>query len=180
MATAEDEVTKVVSKRLSSPIVTGIGAKSGFAVVTVKQFLMHPEVGILAAITKAFAEAEISIDHLTTTTDSVSVIVFEKELEEGKLAAVATSLSRNLELFEAPFSFLGKIALISIVGEGMVGRVGIISAITGVLAEKRISITGIFSSPGASNITIAVPESDMKKTVNTLYDVFFAQPIKRD
>ena len=72
-------------------VVVGIAGTKGFTVVALEKALMNSEIGFARKVLDVFATHGISIEHMPTGIDTMSVIVSDKQLG-GKLEAVLEDL----------------------------------------------------------------------------------------
>ena len=66
-----------------------------------------------------------------------------------------------------------EIALIAVVGLGMVYRKGVAARLFSALADADVNIRMIDQGSSEINIIVGVDESDYEKAVKALYDAFF-------
>ncbi len=147
--------------------VTGIAGIKNMAAVSICKSMMQP-----SFYQKAFGllcELGIKFHTLPSGTDKICVAVDGKDIEgrEGQLLrAIKKELSPDGVEIESG------VALISVVGRGMVGDSGAVSRILAAAERHGINIRFIEQSIGGLSITIGVNESAFTDTVKAIYDEF--------
>jgi aspartate kinase len=149
--------------------ITGISGKKGFTVITVEKTFMNADLGFFRKICSVFETNEISIEHMPSSIDSVSIIVPSDQIA-GKLQKVL----EEIKIYTSPdaVTIEDKISLIAIVGKGMVKKKGISSKIFTALAKENINIKMINQGSSELNIIIGVDEKDFEKSIKAIYDSF--------
>ena len=170
----QDKGTWIVAHRenpaQSGKIVTGIAGKKGFSSLRVEKAMLNNEVGFAAKLLNIIASAGVSFEHVPSAIDSMSVIVDS--------AAFRANRSRILESVQdilhpdATIVDTG-IALIAVVGMGMVYKKGVAAKVFSALAKAEVNIRMIDQGSSEINIIVGIDEPDYEKAVNALYDAFF-------
>ena len=96
--------------------ITGIAGKKGFVAVNIDKDMMNSEVGFCRKALEAFEENGISIEHMPSGIDTMTVFVHQEEFE-GKEQQVISSIRRlvNPDIIDLE----ADLALIAVVGRGM-------------------------------------------------------------
>lgn len=164
--------TTIVCKRNRfDSLVTGIAGKSGFCALSIKKYLMNQEVGFVCRALEIIAQEGISIEHMPSGIDSISIIIRSEELPTEKERRIIERLS--LELKVDFIEVRRDLAIVVIVGEAMAKTVG-----TTARAATRLSKAGInleIINQGASEISVmfGVREEYVDYAVKELYKEFF-------
>ena len=164
--------TVIVCKRKSfDSLVTGIAGKSGFCTLNIKKYLMNQEVGFVCKALQIIAEEGISIEHMPSGIDSISIIIRSEEFPTEKERRVIERMS--LELHVDLVEVRRDLSIVVIVGEAMAKTVG-----TTARAASRLSKAGInleIINQGASEISVmfGVREEYVDYAVKELYKEFF-------
>lgn len=160
---------KLSDSELKSTEVAGIAGKKGFSMICVEKSLMNRETGFVYRLLGILNEHDVSFEHFPSSIDSISVIVEEEQLR-GLDDVLLEQIRKQLE----PDSlYIEKnLALIAVVGEGMVRTVGIAGKAFSALGDAGINIRVINQGASEINIIIGVAESDYEATVATLYAAF--------
>ncbi len=150
-------------------MITGIAGKKGFAVVTIDKDMMNQELGFGRRILWAFEKNGISFEHLPSGIDTMSVIVSESALENKKTALLADIIAlTNPDHIHVEYG----IALIAVVGRGMVQTKGTASKIFTAIYENDVNIRMIDQGSSELNIIIGVKSEDFEKAMNAIYNAF--------
>jgi aspartate kinase len=166
--------TMVVPKREVKPgecAVVGIASDTGFVNLYVDKYLMNREVGFCRRLLQILEEEGVSIEHMPSGIDNVSVVLREARFDAAREQRVVARIKAEF----APDNMLVERghALIMVVGEGMQYAVGMAARATKALADARVNIEMI--NQGASEISImfGVKASDRDRAVQGLYREFF-------
>ena len=149
--------------------ITGIAGKKGFVAVSIDKDQMNQEVGFCRRALQAFEEHGISIEHMPSGIDTMTVFVHQEEFE-GKEQQVMSSLRR---LVDPDFTELeADLALIAVVGRGMKSQRGTAGRIFSALAHANINIRMIDQGSSELNIIIGVSNDDFETAIKSIYDIF--------
>ena len=153
-------------------VITGIAGKKGFAVVTIEKDMMNRELGFGRRVLSAFEKHGISFEHLPSGIDTMSVIVAESAIENKKTALLAdiTALT-NPDRLHVEYG----IALVAVVGRGMVQTKGTASKIFRAIYESDVNIRMIDQGSSELNIIIGVKSEDFEKVMNGIYNAFVTE-----
>ncbi len=148
-------------------IITGIAGKKGFVAYTIYKKHLSNEIGFIRKVLEIFEERCISIEHVPTGIDSISVVValkevlpFENEIIKEINDAVKPD---NIEVSE-------EMALIAVVGRNMKSRPGVSGIIFNTLGENDINVKLIAQGLGEIDVILGVLNKDYEKTINSLYN----------
>ncbi len=167
----EAEGTMIVESTCQKPdyTITGIAGKKGFVAVSVDKDMMNSEVGFCRKALQAFEENGISIEHMPSGIDTLTVFVHQAEFE-GKEQQVMSSLRR---LTNPDFTELeADLALIAVVGRGMKSQRGTAGRIFSALAHANINVRMIDQGSSELNIIIGVSNDDFENAIKAIYDIF--------
>ena len=80
----EDKGTLIVEATCRTPrfTITGIAGKRDFASITIEKAMMNGQVGFCHKVLGVFAENDISIEHMPSGIDTLTVFVHQDEFEE--------------------------------------------------------------------------------------------------
>ena len=154
---------------VSSTEIAGIAGKKDFAMISLEKSLMNREVGFVHRLLGLLREYGISYEHCPSSIDSVSVIVLTEHLK-GLDEVLREAISRQLE--PDTITIEKNLALIAVVGEGMVHTVGIAAKIFSALAGAGINVRVINQGASEMNIIIGVADRDYERAVRALYGAF--------
>ena len=163
--------TWIVSKRTHyDSLVTGIAGDKGFATITVDKYLMNHQVGFLADLLKIFAEEGLSIDHIPSGIDTVTIVLRKKYFTQEKEERIVNRIEKELG---AKCKVDRDLAIVMIVGEAMANSVGIMARAATALSNAGINLRIV--NQGASEISMmfGVSESYCSYAVRVLYKELF-------
>ena len=166
--------TIIVSKRKNyDSLVTGIAGEKGFCTLNMSKYLMNKEVGFLMKVLKIIAEEGISIEHMPSGIDSVSVIIRSSELSPDKERKIVERISLELNVDE--ISVKRDLSIVMIVGEAMAKTVGTTARAASALSKAGINLEII--NQGASEISVMFGGRDeyCNYAVRELYKEFFTK-----
>lgn len=164
--------TLIVSKRKNyDSLVTGIAGEKGFCTLNMSKYLMNKEVGFLMKVLSIIADEGISIEHMPSGIDSVSVIIRSSELSPDKERKIIERISLELQVDE--ISVKRDLSIVMIVGEAMAKTVGTTARAATALSKAGINLEII--NQGASEISVmfGVRDEYCKYAVRELYKEFF-------
>ena len=149
--------------------ITGIAGKRGFVAVNIDKDMMNSEVGFCRKALEAFEENGISIEHMPSGIDTMTVFVHQEEFE-GKEQQVISSIRRlvNPDIIDLE----ADLALIAVVGRGMKSTRGKAGRIFSALAHANINVKMIDQGSSELNIIIGVSNNDFDNAIKAIYDIF--------
>ena len=170
----DDHGTWIVAHRENpaqkGKVVTGIAGKKGFSSLRVEKAMLNNEVGFAAKLLNIIASAGVSFEHVPSAIDSMSVIVDSQAFRANR-ALILENVQEELHP-DATIVDTG-IALIAVVGIGMVYKKGVAAKVFSALAEADVNIRMIDQGSSEINIIVGIDEADYEKAVNALYEAFF-------
>lgn len=152
-------------------IITGIAGKRGFSVITIEHHQMHSQIGFGRRVLETIEEHGLSFEHLPSGIDTMGVIVQSAELNE-KREKIIEALSRSVR----PDSITVEdgIALIAVVGRGMVKYKGTAARVFKSVSDAGVNIRMIDQGSSELNIILGVDEEDFERAVSAIYREFVA------
>ena len=151
-------------------VVTGIAGMKGFSSIRVEKAMLNNEVGFAARLLDIIANAGVSFEHVPSGIDTMSVIVDSEDFRAQRsriMEDIQDRLSPDALIVDT------SIALIAIVGLGMVYRKGVAARVFTALANADVNIRMIDQGSSEINIIVGVDEADYEKALIALYDEFF-------
>ncbi len=167
----EDKGTLIVEGTCRKPrfVITGIAGKKDFASITVEKAMMNSEVGFCKKVLEVFDENHISIEHMPSGIDTMTIFVHQDEFEEKEQKVIA-GIHRRVE---PDFLELeSDLALIAVVGRGMRATRGTSGRIFSALAHANVNVKMIDQGSSELNIIIGVRNHDFDAAINSIYDIF--------
>jgi aspartate kinase len=167
----EDEGTWIVESTChqSKYTITGIAGKRGFVSVNIDKDMMNSEVGFCRKVLSAFEENGISIEHMPSGIDTMTVFVHQPEFE-GKEQSVISAIRRMAK--PDTIELETDLALIAVVGRGMKSTRGTAGRIFSALAHANINVKMIDQGSSELNIIIGVSNADFENAIRAIYDIF--------
>ena len=162
-------VPELSEKTLTGTEIAGIAGRRDFSMINLEKSLMNREVGFAHRLLGILREQGISFEQCPSSIDSISVIVEDAQLQ-GMDELILEEIRRQLEPDQLTLE--RNLALIAVVGEGMVRTVGIAAKIFTALKEGGINVRIINQGASEMNIIIGVAASDYEDAVRALYAAF--------
>ena len=150
-------------------VITGIAGKKGFSVLTIEKDMMNSEIGFGRKVLEVFEENGISFEHLPSGIDTMSVVVATSALE-GRRDRLMQSVARMVRP-DSVFIEDG-LALVAVVGRGMIKAKGTAARVCDALARADINIRMIDQGSSELNIIVGVSEDEYEDAVNAIYGEF--------
>ena len=167
----EDKGTLIVEGTCRRPkyTITGIAGTDGFAAITIEKAMMNSEIGFCRKVLQVFEENDISIEHMPSGIDTMTIFVHKDEFEEKEqnvLSAIHKAVSPDHIELESD------LALIAIVGRGMRATRGTAGRIFSALAHAHINVKMIDQGSSELNIIVGVRHDEFKNAIRALYEIF--------
>ena len=150
-------------------IITGIAGKKGFSVITIEKDMMNSEIGFGRRVLEILEDNEISFEHLPSGIDNMSIVVSTASLENRREKIVNTIL-RNVKADSVAVE--DGLALIAIVGRGMVKAKGTAARVFDSISNAGINIRMIDQGSSEISIIVGIEEHDFEKALNAIYREF--------
>lgn len=168
----EDSGTMIVSD--SHPInhtetITGIAGKNNFTFISIEKTMMNDEKGFIRKLVSVFESNDISIEHIPSSIDSISIIVSDSEIHT-KLDKVI----EEIRIYCKPDSITtySDMSLVAIVGRGMINNRGASAKIFTTLANNGVNIKMITQGSSELNVIIGIESKDFNKAISSIYEAF--------
>ncbi|MCR5771152.1 MAG: ACT domain-containing protein, partial [Butyrivibrio sp.] len=125
--------------------------------------------GFVRKVLQSFEDHDISIEHVPSGIDTMTVFVHEDDFI-NKEQAVVSEIHRlaKPDMLEIE-SDLG---LIAVVGRGMKSTRGTAGRIFSALAHANVNVRMIDQGSSELNIIIGVENRDFEKAISAIYDIF--------
>ncbi len=169
----ENSGTLIVSEKLPSQRdVTGIASGGGYCSFTLQKFLMNREKGFGRMLLSIFEEMNLSYEHCPSGVDNISIILDQNQLKPEDVNNIIRTIDDRLKPDDIKVEF--GIALVAVVGEGLLHKIGVLSQAAAALSKAGVNIK--LCNQGSSEISMifGIDASDEKKAVNALYSEFFS------
>lgn len=167
----EDKGTLIVEGTCRKPrfTITGIAGKKDFASITVEKAMMNSEVGFCKKVLEVFEENDISIEHMPSGIDTMTIFVHQDEFEEKEQKVIA-GIHRAVE--PDYLELESDLALIAVVGRGMRATRGTSGRIFSALAHANVNVKMIDQGSSELNIIIGVRNEDFETAIRAIYNMF--------
>ena len=150
-------------------IVTGIAGKKGFCTITLEKDKMNDEVGFGRRVLEILENHSICFEHLPSGIDTMCVTLNNRDLE-GIRDMIVNEICQEVE--PDSISIEENIALIAIVGRGMVKAKGTAMRIFRAIYDADVNIRMIDQGSSEKNIIIGVGEDDFEVAMRAIYNEF--------
>ena len=150
-------------------VITGIAGKKGLSVITIEKDMMNAEIGFGRRVLEVLEEYEISFEHLPSGVDTMSVVVSTASIDPYR-ERLLTSINRMVR----PDSIVIEdgLALLAVVGRGMVKSKGTAARVCDAISNAGINIRMIDQGSSELNIIVGVEEADLEGATNAIYKEF--------
>ena len=168
----EDRGTMIVPSATdydSKHVITGVAGLRGFSAITVEKDRMNSEVGFIRRVLEVFEENEVSIEHVPSGIDTLSVVLETKALDKVR-DRLLTRIQRSAR--PDSISVEDELALIAVVGRGMVKAKGTSARVFDAISNAGINIKMIDQGSSELNIIVGVAEHDFEKALEAIYNEF--------
>jgi len=149
--------------------ITGIAGKQGFASITIEKAMMNSEIGFCRRVLQVFEDNDISIEHMPSGIDTMTVFVHQSDFEEKEqkvIAGIHQAVQPDTVELESD------LALIAIVGRGMKAKRGTSGRVFSALAHAHVNVKMIDQGSSELNIVVGVRNHDFENAIRALYDIF--------
>ena len=150
-------------------VITGIAGKKGFSVLTIEKDLMNAEIGFGRKVLEVFEDNDLSFEHLPSGIDTMSLVISSAALE-GRRDKLMQSVARAVHP-DSVFIEDG-LALVAVVGRGMIKAKGTAARVCDALARADVNIRMIDQGSSELNIIVGVDEDEYETAVAARYGEF--------
>ncbi len=166
-----DKGTLIVESTCRQPkyTITGIAGTDGFAAITVEKAMMNSEIGFCRKVLEVFEKNGVSIEHMPSGIDTMSIFV-NKDTFEEKEQKILSDINKAVNPDHIELE--SDLALIAVVGRGMKSTRGTAGRIFSALAHAHINVKMIDQGSSELNIIIGVKHEDFKAAIRALYEIF--------
>lgn len=149
-------------------VITGIAGQKDFVAINISKQMMNNEIGFCKSLLDILYENRISLEHMPTGIDTVTLIIAkpDKEILDHTVAEIKEKCNPTaIEVSEG-------LALIAVVGHGMHKVKGTASRVCKSLSDASVNIRMIDQGSSEMNIIVAVENSDYNTAIAALYKEF--------
>ena len=169
-----DEGTWIVetTARKQEQVITGIAGKKDFCTVFISKAMMNSEIGFCRKVLQAFEENQISVEHMPSGIDTMTVVVHEDEFMHKEQKVI--SAIHRLAVPDA-IEIESGLALVAVVGRGMKSASGTAGKLCNALANAGINIKMIDQGSSQLNIIVGVRNEDFETATKAIYNTFVTE-----
>ena len=154
---------------ISPDVITGIAGKAGFSTITIEKDMMNSELGFGRRVLQVIEENDVKFEHFPSGIDTMTVVVPTKDLN-AKRADITAGICKavnpdNIFVEES-------LALIAIVGRGMVKAKGTAARVFTALANSGVNVRMIDQGSCELNIIVGVDSNDYITALQAIYNEF--------
>ena len=131
--------------------------------------MMNSEIGFGRKVLQVFEDNGVSIEHMPSGIDTMTIFVHKDKFEEKEqqiLAGIHKAVDPDHIELESD------LALIAIVGRGMKSTRGTAGRIFSALAHAHINVKMIDQGSSERNVIVGVRNEDFEKAIKAIYDIF--------
>ena len=168
----EDAGTMIVAEASdydAEKIITGVAGKKGFSVITIEKDMMNSEIGFGRKVLEVLEDHEISFEHLPSGIDNMSIVVSSATLD-GRRDKVLSSMNRMVR--PDSISIEDNLALIAIVGRGMVKARGTAARVFDAISNAGVNIRMIDQGSSEISIIVGIEEHEFDTALKAIYSEF--------
>ncbi|GGN56750.1 MULTISPECIES: aspartate kinase [Oceanobacillus] len=163
----------VAERELNGRVVTGIASDTGFCSLYVSKYLMNREIGFGRKLLNIFEDEGVSFEHAPSGIDNMSVIFRERNLPRDKERIILERIKN--ELHPDTVSITRGIAIIMVVGEGLVNSIGVANRATEAFTKANVNIEMINQGSSEVSMMFGIQAADLKRAIRSLYELYFME-----
>ncbi|MFC4558760.1 aspartate kinase [Virgibacillus kekensis] len=161
----------VAEKEQQNNCVVGIASDNGFSSLYVSKYLMNRELGFGRKLLQILEDESISFEHAPSGIDDMSVIIRDSQLTPHKKEMITERI--NNELNPEMITFHHNLAMIMIVGEGLMSTMGIARTATTALTDADVNIEMINQGSSDVSMMFGIQAEGLNRAIRSLYNAFF-------
>lgn len=156
-------------EKVEDTIVTGITGRTNYSVIRVEKTRMSEDLSFYRKLLSIFESNDIKIDHMPTSVDSISIVVRSTALD-----GIEKKLTEEISIYCNPDRIVISkgLAIIAVVGRGMISNKGTSAKLFSALAKDGINIRMISQGSSEMNIILGVSNEDFDAAVIAIYRAF--------
>ena len=151
-------------------VVTGIAGLNDFTLVVIEKHLMDETSGFDRKVLLICEKFDIQVEHFPSGTDTFSLMIESKYLQEGKLDLLIAQIKKLLK--PDTVEVHENISLISIVGRNLMANKYNMLKLFSALVNTNITLRMIDYGSNGTNIVIGVDDIDYEYAINAVYNEF--------
>ena len=131
--------------------------------------MMNSEIGFGRKVLEVLEDHDISFEHLPSGIDNMSVVLATSTLE-GRREKILSAMNRSVRADSIALE--DNLALIAVVGRGMVKAKGTAAKVFDAVSDVGINIRMIDQGSSEYSIIIGIEEHDFDRAMNAIYNRF--------
>ncbi|MCL2060478.1 MAG: aspartate kinase [Oscillospiraceae bacterium] len=152
--------------------ITGISSAKGFLCVHISKLMMNIEIGFGKKVLQIIEDENVPFEHMPSGIDNISIIMKESLAQPEAVEKIVGRIKS--ELFVDEVTVRRGLAIVMLVGEGMLHTVGTAARASSALANSSINIEIINQGSSEVSLMFGVDAKDADASVISLYNEFFA------
>ena len=152
---------------------TGVAGSRGYSSILIEKTMMNSEIGFGRRVLHVLENNGLSFEYMPSGVDTMSIILETAQLDtcrEKVLEGIRKAVEPDTVAVE------DGLAIIAVVGHGIVGLKGSAARIFSAIAKSDISIRMLDQGSSEFNIIVGVHEEDYEATIRAIYNEFFFDP----
>lgn len=162
MITADPDISE-------NQIISGIAGRKHFTVIGIYKNHLANEKGFIRKLAGIIEDNDLTIEHLPTGIDTMSVVI-DSKLLGNKLEEIIEEI--KIQLKPDSIDVASDMTLIATVGAGMSARMGTSARLFTALADAGVNIRMIDQGSSEMNIIVGVEEKDFETAIKAIYGAF--------
>lgn len=170
----DDEGTSILPISQYTPdgtVVTGIAGKKNFTVILIEKNHMNNEIGFVRKVLSVLEREGVSVEHIPSGIDTMSVVVDSEEIQGYKLEQIIEGIKNEAD--PDVIRVMENVALIATVGHGMSSSIGTSARLFDAMARANVNAKMIDQGSSELNIIVGVKNEDCEKCISAIYHEFF-------
>ncbi len=159
------------SNKIKHKKLTGIAGQKGFTIIHIDKFDINESLGIIEKIANIFKKYNISIEHIPTGIDSVSIIVKSYFVNSTNSKDLLDDIYKQIK--PDRLEIIENVALISVVGSLLKSNREAEKQVFDSLFKTDAKLITLNKGAGGISIIFGIPESEFEKTIQILYSSLF-------
>jgi len=150
--------------------ITGITGVKGFNLVVVEKEMMSELLGFDRKILRICEKLEINVEHFPSGTDTFSMMIESKYLDNGKKELLINKIKKDLH--PDTIEMTEGISLIYLVGRNLLQNKMNVLKVFSALVNANVNLKMIDYGSNGIHLVIGVEDIDYKFAINALYNEF--------
>ncbi len=162
-------IVSTTAEYSSENVITGVAGKKGLSVINIEKDMMNAEIGFGRKVLSVLEECNVPFEHLPSGIDTMSVVV-----NTSCIDSMRDKIVREICFKTTPdaVSIEDGLALIAIVGRGMIRSKGTAARVFNALTNANINVRIVDQGSSELNIIIGVEEHDYENALRAIYEEF--------